>query len=281
MESPKNKSILISTCFNEPCSYAMNSAATMATKTQGKLIILHVIDSDTKKMLKNENKEESYVMEKLSSMAQHIGTQFGVDAVPVVKEGDLFEALNQVCEAHDVLFHYIGSSGRKSALSGSFTMKMVRRAKVPSFVYQEKPEHPEVKNIIYPLDLHPGSKQKVNWVIKLNQLTDIHLDIIVDGFSDEVLVRKLKATLKQLTDILDYHQIPYTECTADYKKSFEKQIVELALEKQADAIMVTCDPDKVSWGLIQSVEEKVLYNKAHFPVLFINAKSLGIVSGAM
>ncbi len=148
-------------------------------------------------------------------------------------------------------------------------------------IVQKPVENIDYKRIVYPLDLQVGSKQKVKWARILNQTAGSHYEILVDSYNDETTNRKLRADLKQVSNILDQSNIPYSVSFASSKGSFANHIIEFARATNADAIMVTSDPDKLTWNPFNKEEERVLYNKEKIPVMFINSKNLKLVIGGV
>ncbi len=281
MDSTEKPLILATTDFTEIGDYAIDHAVAMAKILNGKVLILHVIDKYTRRMLKKEGKTEDFAGDKLREMAKNIEKIHAIEASSVVTQGKLFKVIANTAIKHQALFHFIGTHGKKGIqwIIGSFALKVVKRSPVPVIVIQEPAGGINYKKIIYPLDLQPGSKQKVKWAKILHRAAGSQFEIFVENYDDKSTDRKIKADLKQVTEIFDHHNVPYSNTFSSPRGSFANQILNFAKEKNADAIMITSDPDKLTWNPFNKEEERVLYNAEKIPVMFINSKNLRLVVG--
>ncbi len=283
MEQEKTPTILVTTDFTEISQFAIDHAATFAKIFSAKVLILHVMDKYTRKMLGKEGKSEDYANTLLEQKAEEVKRKFGVEAYPMLENGRLFHVIGRVADESGAVVHFLATHGKKGIqwISGSFALKVVKRSPVPVMIVQKPVENIDYKRIVYPLDLQVGSKQKVKWARILNETAGSHYEILVDSYNDESTNRKLRADLKQVSNILDQSNIPYSVSFANSKGSFANQIIEFARTTNADAIMVTSDPDKLTWNPFNKEEERVLYNKEKIPVMFINSKNLKLVIGGV
>lgn len=281
MGSTKTPLILVTTDFTEVSDFAIDNAVRMARILNGKLLILHIIDKYTRRMLKKEEKGEDFVDEKLKKIAGKIEGENGIEVIPLVEKGNIFKVIAGIAKKHDALLHFLGTHGKKGIqwIIGSFALKVVKRSPVPVIVIQKKSGNINYRKFVFPLDLQPGSKQKVKWAKILYNTAGSRFDIIVENYGDDYNDRKLKADLKQLMEIMDYHSIPYTTTFSKPRGSFANQTIAFAGEQNADVIMITSDPDKLTWNPFNKEEERVLYNEEKIPVMFINSKNLRLVIG--
>ncbi len=281
MESNEKPLVLATTDFTDIGDCAIDHAVSMARILNGKVLILHVIDKRTMQKLQKQGQTEDFARERLDEMAKNIEKIHAIETQSIVTRGSLFRVIADTAVKHQALFHFIGTPGKKGIqwITGSFALRVVKRSPVPVIVIQEPAGGINYKKIIYPLDLQPGSKQKVKWAKILHKAAGSHFDVFVENFGDESTDKKLKADLKQLTEILDHHNIPHSITFSSPRGSFANQILAFAKEKNADAIMITSDPDKLAWNPFNTTEERVLYNPDKIPVMFINSKNLRLVVG--
>ncbi len=281
MDNPEQPIVLASTDFTEVSDYAIDNAVAMAKILNGKVLLLHIIDKYTRRMLKREKKPESYIKEKLEGIGKEIKEKQGIETIVVVEKGKIFHVMADVAKRYDALLHFLGTHGKKGIqwIIGSFALKVVKKSPVPVVVIQKPAGNNKYKNIIFPLDIQRGSKQKVKWAKIIHKAAGSTFDIFVDNYDDESTDRKISADLKQVTDIMEHHNIPFTTSLSAPKGSFGLQVVDHAREQHADAIMITSDPDKLTCNPFNKEEERVLYNKEKIPVMFINSKNLSVIIG--
>ncbi len=284
MESEKSNVILVASDFTPIGEYAISNAIEMAKLLKCKICVLHVINKATRKALKKEGKGLEFVNEKLDKITSQIYKEHGIESDYVAKEGSIFSAIADVADQIGASYLFIGTHGKKGVqmLLGSFAMKVVKSSPVPIFVLQKKADGIKYKDVVFPLDIAMGSKQKVKWSITLHKQFQSTFHLFTQNSSDAYMRNKLRADLNQVKRILDKHNIPYTEAFHNHKvSSFPKQVVDYAKEKNADFIMISTDPDKISWSLWGSDDEKIIYNQEKIPVMCINAQDLKVIIGGL
>lgn len=94
-----NNIILVPTDFSEVCNNAMNQAVEAAKFLNYKVILLHVIDKNTKSQLKKENETIDAIEIKLNNIAAEITNSSNLVVDVIAKEGDIFTTIGEV--AHD------------------------------------------------------------------------------------------------------------------------------------------------------------------------------------
>ena len=281
MEPEKKDVILVATDFTKIGEYALDNAGQMARLTGAKIIVLHVVNEKTKSNLKKEKKNIDFIGTRLNEICKNLESKFGVEADFMAPEGSIFSAIAETAKTTEATYLFLGTHGKKGIqfLLGSFALKVITSSPAPMFVVKKPSQGSHFKNFIYPLDTELGSKQKVKWAIELNQALGTTFHILVYYPNDEPIQRKMNGDLKQVTKIMDQYNVTYTIGYHKAVKGFEQAIVNLALEKKADAIMMSTDPDKITWNPFGSPEEKLIYNKEGIPVLCINSQDLKVIIG--
>ncbi len=280
MDSSQNPLIQVSTDFTEVSEYAIEHAVIMARFFRAKLLIVHVIDKYSKKLCKSENKSIDYIDEKLASRADAIQKKYNLEAEYLLKDGNIIDKIAESAEKHNAILHVMGTHGFSGMqrIKGSFTLKVIKRSPAPVLVIHKEPGDTKYGKVVFPLELHPSSKQKIKFAKLLNKNAGSSFEFFADYQNDKRAHLRIKADIRQLSTIMENHGIPHNESFAKPKGAFHKQIIEFAVAKNADAIMVTSDPDKFSWNPFNT-EVKILYNDAKIPVIFINAQHLGMIVG--
>lgn len=281
MEPEKKEVFLVATDFTSIGDHAIDNAAKMARLTGAKLIVLHVINQTTKSNLQKEKKTLDFVGNRLLEICKKTETQYGIEADYMAPIGSIFTTIAETAKTTGATYLFMGTHGKKGMqfLLGSFALKVVTSSPAPMFVVKKPAGDNKYKDIIYPLDTELGSKQKVKWAIELHKALGSTFHILVYFPNDGPIQRKMTGDLKQVTQILEKHKIPYTETYHKALKGFDQGILNHAMNKKAGAIMLSTDPDKVTWNPFGSPEERIIYNKEGIPVLCINSKDLKVIIG--
>jgi len=281
MEPEKKEVILVATDFTSIGDHAIDNAAQMARLTGAKLIILHVVNQATKSNLQKEKKTLDHVGTRLLDICKKVEAKYGVEADYLAPSGSIFTTIAETARNTEATYLFMGTHGKKGMqfLLGSFALKVVTSSPAPMFVFKKPNKSNKFASFVYPLDTELGSKQKVKWALELHKSLGSTFHILIYFPNDGPIQRKMAGDLKQVTQILEKHKIPYTETYHKALKGFDQAIINHAIEKKADAIMLSTDPEKITWNPFGSPEEKIIYNKEGIPVLCINSKDLKVIIG--
>ncbi len=280
MDSSSKPVIQVSTDFTEISNFAIEHATIMARLFRAKLLIVHIIDKYSRKLCKNENMPIECLEKKLAEQVENIKKTNGIEVEYIFRDGSIIQEIATAAKEHDALLHVMGTHGMSGLqhITGSFTLKVIKHSPAPVLVIQKEPGKINYQKVIFPLELHPSSKQKIKFAKLLNKHAGSSFEFFADYQNDKRASVRIRADLKQLSTIMENNGIPHNESFAKPKGAFHKQIIDFAVEKNADAILVTSDPDKFSWNPFNT-EVKILYNEAKIPVIFINAQHLGMIIG--
>ena len=283
MQTDKNNIILVPSDFTIIGDYAIDNAVKLAKDLQFGICVLHVINKATKKNLIKENKPIEHVNEKLIEITDKIKKDHNIEADYVAREGSIFSVIADVASEIKANYVVIGTHGKKGIqfLLGSFALKVIKSSPVPIFVVQKPAEQQTVDNIIFPLDLEEGSKQKVKWAIILHKQFNAKFHFYVNNQTDEFYQNRIKADLNQVKKIFEKHNVPFTEQFSKRKLPYSKQVVDFAKSIGSDFLMISTDPDKTSISPFGSSDERIIYNQEKFPIMCINSQDLKILIGGL
>ncbi len=283
MEPDKKEVILVTTDFTAIGDHAIDNAAQLARLCgRAKLILLHVINQTTKSNLQKEKKNLGIVGQRLLETCKKVEAQYGIEADYLAPSGSIFSTIAETAKTTEAKYLFMGTHGKKGIqfLLGSFALKVVTSSPAPMFVVKKPANGNKFKSFIYPLDLEVGSKQKIKWALALNKSLGSEFHLIVYYPNDEPTQRKMTGDLRQITKILEQNNVSFTVEYHKKLKGFDQRIIQHAKEKNADAIMISTDPKKITWNPFGSFEERIIYNKEGIPVLCINSKDLKVIIGA-
>ncbi len=283
MENENNNVILVAYDFTSIGDLAIENAVKMAKILQYKVCLLHIINKPSLKNLKKANEPVEAINKKLEVIAEKIRKEESVQVDYLSKKGSIFSAIAEVTKEIGANFLVFGTHGKRGVqfLTGSFAVKLVKTCPVPVFVVQKPAGNCQFKDVVFPLDMEPGSKQKVKWAISFYRQFKSTFHIFVDSYPDEFIQNRLKADLRQVKKILEKNNISYTENFSPPKGNFSQKTVAFAKNIKADVIMISTDPDKITWNLFGSNDERTIYNKEKIPVMCINAQDLRVIIGGL
>ena len=269
MESMLKKIILVPTDFSEVCGNAINQAASAAKHLQYKLVLLHVIDKNTKSFLKNEGEGFDYVEKQLETLSANIVAEFGIQVDTVFKEGDIFTTISEVATDVDASLMYMGTHGKvgMQKLTGSYALKVVTSSPVPVIVIQKRQFDGPYREIVFPITSNAGIWEKTEWAVHI--------------------AKQLKATIKifqQSGEVIDkavagiashFHKndVKYTISVAQKSSGFSNQVIDFATSSNADMILIMTNPEKgFTSFILGSYDEEMIFNTSQIPVMCVNPR---------
>jgi len=262
-----NNIILVPTDFSEVCNNAMNQAVEAAKYLKYKIVLLHVIDKNTKTQLKKDGEGVNAVDGKLASLALEIENN-GVEVDTIAREGDIFYTIGEVAKDVGANLMYLGTHGKvgMQKLTGSFALKVVTSSPVPVVVVQKRPFDQGYKKIVLPITSDAGPWEKTKWA-----------SFIAKNFDAEIHIYKLDdPALDEAVSIITNH---FIKESINYKvvnsegSNFSKQVIDYATANITDMVMIMTNPDKsFSKFILGSYDEEMIFNTSQIPVMCINPR---------
>lgn len=283
MENVNKNMILVAYDFTAIGDVAIENAVRMAKLLSYRVCLLHIINKVSLKNLKRANESVDSISKKLEAIALKTKTDHNVDVDYMSRKGSIFTSIAEVTKEIGANFLVFGTHGKKGLqfLLGSFAIKLIKSCPVPVFVVQKPAGESNFADVVFPLDMEAGSKQKVKWAIALYNQFKSRFHIFVDNYPDDFVQKRLKADHNQVKKILDKHSVPYTDNFGSPKGKFSQKTVDYAKSINADMIMLSTDPDKITWNLFGSPDEHLIYNQEKIPVMCINAQDLRVIIGGL
>ncbi len=271
MDNKKIETILVPTDFSEVCANAANQAAEAANWLNSKIMLLHVINNETKSYLKSENLPVSAIDEKLKVIAEDLKSRYAVDVNYMTREGSIFTEIADVIKEHDISMVYLGTHGKVGLqkLTGSFALKVITSSEAPVVVVQKRPLNQGYKKIVLPLTSEAGPHEKTKWAVFIAKKFNatIHIFRTAEA-TDEVY----KAT-KHIADFLSKNGVSFVERSAEKNSNFARQVIDYSTANNADMIMIMTDPDKSFTSyLLGRYDEEIIFNSSQIPVMCVNPR---------
>lgn len=271
MDKTKIDIILVPTDFSEVCANAANQAAEAAKWLNSKVVLLHVINNETKSYLKNENLHVSAIDEKLNELATSLAATHGIEASYMTREGSIFTEIADVIKEHQVSMVYLGTHGKVGLqhLTGSFALKIITASEAPTVVVQKRPFDNGYKKIVLPITSEAGPHEKTKWAVFIAKKFNATVHIFRTSEANEDVY---KAT-KHLADYLSKNGVAFVERSAEKNSNFARQVIDYATANNADLIMIMTDPDKSFTSyFLGRYDEEIIFNPSQIPVMCVNPR---------
>lgn len=279
MEKRKNI-LLVPIDFTEVADNAIDHAIGIAKKWDWQVVILHIINKDTKALLNLYKATIEAVNDKMEEKVKEIQAAYNFKVDYLVKEGSIFEDIAQVSKELGASFVIMGTHGKSGIqhFIGSYAFKVITSSEVPFIVVQKRNFDRPYEKIVLPLDDSLESRQKIKWAIYIAKYFQAKILIKAMYKSDDIQRYKLNVVLQRVLKILDENGISYEYEMKDGSGSFSKQTVQYAKENDADMIIIMTDHDSTSFPafIFNPSDEQVLFNDENIPVMCVNPRELNI-----
>lgn len=269
MESMLKKIILVPTDFSEVCGNAINQAAAAAKHLQYKVVLLHVIDKNTKSFLKKEGEGFDYVEKQLETIAANLVAEFGIQVDTVSKEGDIFTTISEVATDVDASLMYMGTHGKvgMQKLTGSYALKVVTSSPVPVIVIQKRQFDGPYREIVFPITSNAGIWEKTEWAVHIAKQFKATIKIFQQ--SGEVIDKAVAG----ITNHFHKNDVKYTIDVARKSSGFSNQVIDFATSGNADMILIMTNPEKgLTSFILGSYDEEMIFNTSQIPVMCVNPR---------
>jgi nucleotide-binding universal stress UspA family protein len=271
MSKDSTNLILIPTDFSEVCKNAIEHGIVLAKAMNCFVVILHVVNKDTHKFLDEKKLDEESIHEMMKEDANNYTEKFGVQVDILIKSGKLFDEIKTVNDEIKPKFIILGTHGKVGfqKIAGSYVLKIVTTTKTPTVVVQKKSFSEGYKNIVFPITSSTQDRQKVNWAVTIANAFGARVHLIPKFESEKFHKRRIMNVTKQIKDYLKEYNIDFVDKVSSPEAgNFGKQVIDYAVDNDADLIMTLVDKDKTfsfaSW------DEQIIFNSSQIPVICIN-----------
>jgi len=268
-----NNIILVPTDFSEVCHNAIDHAVKMAESQKDfKVCIYHVINKDTHAYFKGAESVNQAVKEKLQGLIDEFRLNHDVEMEYAYEDGSIFDLIHKKSTDIGANFIILGTHGKKGLqhLFGSFALKVLTQAQVPTLVVQQK-KFTGYKNILFPINTFTEARQKVmiarNVALRFNSTIHIFKEIV----KDPAEMSRIEIITKQIVEEFKKESINYTIESAEKSGDTAKQLIGFAASNNMDLIMILTEPQiGTNYFNLGPWNEKIMFNEAQIPVVCIN-----------
>ena len=271
MKTNTQNVILIPTDFSEVCENAVDHGTYLAKALKSQVWLLHVFDKETEKYLKENNLEAGSLESKLKELADKYSEKYGVSIDTLLESGNLFDKIKEVNNRINAKLIILGTHGKVGfqKIAGSYVLKVVTSTNTPTIVVQKKSESEGYKNIVFPITANTEDRQKVTWAVSIAKTFNSTVHLIPKFESEIYHKKKIMNVTKQIKDIMSKYGIKFVDKVSSPEAgNFAKQVIDYAVENNADLIMTLVNKDKTFF--FSSWDEQIIYNSSQIPVICIN-----------
>lgn len=269
MTENMNNIVLVPTDFTEVGDNAISQAAEAAKFLNYKIVVLHVIDKNTKAQLKKESLDKVSVEERLLEIVADVKLNYGIQAEGMAREGSIFTTISDVAKDIGANLLYLGTHGKVGIqhLTGSYALKVVTSSPAPVIVVQKRSFNEGYGHIVLPITSDSGPWEKTKWAAHIAKQFNSEIHILqMDG-------EHINEAVNQITEFFGKNEVNYTIRVAEKNTSFSKQVVDYATSNNADLIMIMTDPDQsFKRFILGSWDEQIIFNGSQIPVMCINPR---------
>ncbi len=263
------KSILVPTDFSKVCENAMTHAAGIAKQIDANLILVHVINSETKTYLKKNRLDKEAVSDYLRAYQNQLSEEFQLSVDIRVLEGKITEQIPILVNELGIDLLTFGTHGKKGIqiITGSHAMKLIAALHIPVLVVQNRGFEDGYKNIVFPVNTSTEYRVKLDWTLFIAKSFQAKIRLFISYEPSQKRRAKMEIVLTHIRDTFFAHKIEFTEDIAEYENDFSGQIMKFAISNSAQLITIKVDNDEFEPSfIIGSPEEKILFNSAQIPI---------------
>ncbi len=261
------KNFIVPHDFTPVADIALEHAIATAKPLNAQVYVLHVVSKE--KSIKEAE-------EKLNSILANYSTS-GVDLVPSVRMGSIFEDIGEFAAEHHAELIFMGTHGAHGwqHITGSHALKVITSSSVPFIIVQEK----EIKesgydDIVVPMDLHKETKQKLAIVANLATYFKSRVHVITPDETDEFLRHQVQANIQFAKKFFSDRGIEVTATLAP-SSGFDKEVVKHAVNIDADLIAImNLNRSNFLGTITANYEQYIITNDAKIPALVVNPVDL-------
>jgi nucleotide-binding universal stress UspA family protein len=258
--------ILVPTDFTSVAKTALAHAIKIAKIMGGEIVLLHVVDRDTK---------TDEARAKLDPMAEEVSRNENIPTVGKVVTGNIFDDIDKVADYEGARLIIMGTHGRKGIqhITGSYAMKVITNSKIPFIVVQDRVVSEGYKNIVFPIDFKAETKSKISVTASMANKLGAKVHIFADYEDDKFDKQKIDNNVAYTKKFFSSHGIDYVVEHADGPGDFVKQIIRYSASINADFIAILNLNYRSINAFLKNSEEALISNEAQIPVLMVNPSS--------
>jgi nucleotide-binding universal stress UspA family protein len=262
------KTFIVPHDFTPIADNALDHAIRTAAPLGAQVYVLHVVSKEKSLTEAEEN------LNKIVKKFDHLG----VDLIPSVRLGSIFEDIGDFAKEHHAELIFMGTHGAHGwqHITGSHALKVVTNSDVPFVIVQDKKIKLEgFKNIVVPMDLHKETKQKLAMVSNLATYFNSKVHVVTPDETDEFLQHHVQANIQFAKRFFAERNVEMDSAIVP-SSGFDKEVVKYAVSIDADLIAImNLNRSSFLSAITANYEQYIITNDAKIPTLIINPVEIG------
>ncbi len=257
------KTFIVPHDFTPIADNALDHAIRTAAPLGAQIYVLHVVSKEKSLTEAEEN------LAKIVKKFDHLG----VDLIPSVRLGSIFEDIGDFAKEHHAELIFMGTHGAHGwqHITGSHALKVVTNSDVPFVIVQDKKIKLEgFKNIVVPMDLHKETKQKLAMVSNLATYFNSKVHVVTPDETDEFLQHHVQANIQFAKRFFAERNVEMDSAIVP-SSGFDKEVVKYAVSIDADLIAImNLNRSSFLSAITANYEQYIITNDAKIPALIVN-----------
>lgn len=265
MESA-GKLVLVPWDFSNVADYALQHAIRVTKVLGGKVSLVHVTKTA---------KEAEEAVDKMNVVLSETEKKYAYKAEFIIREGDIFTTIPEICEELKPLFVFMGTHGMKGMqkITGSWALKVIAGNEMPFIVVQKPPQDNQFVDICYPIGYQKEDKQKSVWAAYLHKHFNSKIHIFVQKSGDAAIAKQIAGNVQFTKKYFETEGIQFDVVEAEGKGDFSHETEAFAVKLKTDIILITTTKNiGIKDYMFGATEQYLIANKEGMPVMCVNPK---------
>jgi nucleotide-binding universal stress UspA family protein len=262
------KTYIVTHDFTSVAEAAAKHAVELARQTKAKVMLLHIVKSDSEKAEALKKLEAEKAKLNLSATDPIVGVR--------VVAGSIFTDIAKVAKEENASFIMMGTHGAKGMqkVFGSFAIKVITSTDIPFIVVQDKVPADKIRTIVFPVDLTFESLQILNFAAMIAAEFDSEIHLVAVHETDRDLARKISNHIEVVKKQLNKKQVKFSIHLLEKSGNFQNMVINYAKEKNAEMIAMAYHSERLL-PQFDPFAQTLITNDLKLPVMILNAKESG------
>lgn len=278
METQEYPKILFPYDFSKVSDHAIQYLTGLAGIFDYSVEILNIMDPGTKKYMQEHKLSEPEMIEKVAQMTRDFQEKYHIRATYLSKNIPI-RRIRKISAKEKVSFTFLAIN--KPDQIASKIMKVVTTSPVPAFVVQDGVEFKRYKNILFPVDDSPTSRQKAGWAMRFAKKTKAKIHVFsVNPASLRSIEKekKQRAVIDSVEWFFARNHIDYVSKLAPgIYDEFDNDLLNYAEKAGIDLSVIMLPRQRLR--PVSTHDFQLIFNPKRIPVLCVNERNLFLGGG--